>query len=207
MDKKLDSLLAEITNYDDNIRSSAILALEALLVKANFKSSEGYEIHLPIELNTWILSIEEQVRIGLYLLSILETSHEHRSSLFWLLGKIRVEIALPVWFASMIKISSSIDDNTLYEALIAFENYLYNENTYKASEHEKVLLDTILRKAQSANNEKSREVASAIIQKIKMYGWGNVKRCVSGVPIYTSFYSYTGINIYTGISLENISAL
>ena len=125
MDMALENLLKELTSGNKKRRDEAVLCLAMLLEKHSSRPDKqsNYELILPASLHSLSLSSEDQQAIIERLGDLIE-SKEMLPSMLWALGKTTNSAAVLPLLRFINQHFQEADDDAIWQALIAIENFL-----------------------------------------------------------------------------------
>jgi len=126
MAEVLSNLLDRITSREDEIRQEAVFQLALLLERSQegVSSEDSYYVsNLPPELLIR-LDEQQQAEVVRVLSNAIVLEKTGRASLFWLIGKVSPPIGITSLLGLIVTNWKNYDEETIYQALIAIENYM-----------------------------------------------------------------------------------
>ncbi|NJL94504.1 MAG: hypothetical protein HC915_12680 [Anaerolineae bacterium] len=153
-----DKLLRGLSAEDAQTRETAAWQLEELI---SHRSDDR-----PI-------SSEEKVEITKRLKDLLIQPKYvgYKSTLFWLLGKIDAELALLPWIQAVEVVYETLDEHSLWNALVALDNYQFAPGFNRllsdalTGRNHKFFVEFISR-CQGLSNEGHREIANLVAERV-----------------------------------------
>lgn len=193
MNEYIEDLLTSVISQQHELQQQAALYLAMVLEKstrstlidrynAHFRPGlEYYETILPVQLNAFTLDEADQSRLVARMASIIPSTKGNRSSLFWALGKSLPWIGLQPLLQLFPQALSEYDDETLYQALAALDNYLPSDietlpqdikgilSDYNPSAHLQALLSSrVYQGVQSdINSFRITDITKRLLDKLK----------------------------------------
>jgi hypothetical protein len=122
------------TVADHHVQQNAILQLEAIVVRS-YDVYQELIVNLSEEQLNLRLTIAQQREIALELLHLVKTEHHNtnKASLLWVIGKLKAEAMLDLLQAYMLESYENLDEEILYQGLIALENGLFETELYESN--------------------------------------------------------------------------
>lgn len=165
MNENLTNLFNRITSPDKEASKEAIFELAMLLEKNAVKGQSWSEKDFVPPLQIVELDEKQQRQIVEKIVELI-ASGLNEPSLYWALGKARVDIALKPFLNVVRQFGSSFDGETQWQAIVALDNYLTGP-VYPASDWRRQELKAFPELLSLVENWHKTSVDERVINAIK----------------------------------------
>jgi hypothetical protein len=171
MNPIVEDILEQATSSDPIIQREAVLQLALLLEKHSIRpdSKNNYEMLLPPEVNSLVLAEKDLDSIVTFLGKLI-MSEKMIPDMIWALGKCTTQTSLKYLLKFFDEQCNNMDQSTMWQVLIAIDNFLFIGNYFTNSQVSKLKDDkrfiTCLEEIIKRGNSDNKMMAQSLINKI-----------------------------------------